>query len=426
MAFANQPLYLGLDAGTSGIRVACVDARGKSVASASTRYLDKREARSPAAWKAAVLEVLDDIAGKIGMDAVAGIAVDGQSGTALLCDDEGLPLSEPLFYNEPASAEIIAALSSDLDIGTADVPATLGRLTELWSVNKPKHFRAIHQADWIAGLFCQRFDFSDENNALKAGYDPEAGDWGFDSACLPFPAIALPKVYAPATDVGGVTDNFRQEFGLSEECRIFTGTTDGTAGFLAASGLEQLKPGTAVTSLGTTMVIKSINAKRVDMPGFGIYSHKLFENWIAGGASNTGGGALLKHFSASEMTTLSTQIDPMTQSDLDYYPLVTTGERFPVTDPDMTDRSSPRPDDAALFLAGLFESIARIEKRGFDVLQDYGVPYPSRVMTVGGGSRNETWLKIRARVLKTEVVAATETEAAYGAALIALKGGQSR
>ena len=35
----------------------------------------------------------------------------------------------------------------------------------------------IHQADWIAGHFSGRFDVSDENNALKTGYDPVARRW---------------------------------------------------------------------------------------------------------------------------------------------------------------------------------------------------------------------------------------------------------
>jgi len=130
----------------------------------------------------------------------------------------------------------------------------------------------------------------------------------------------------------------------------------------------------------------------------------------------------LRHFTVEEMVELSTQIDPDVETGLDFYPLVSKGERFPVNDPELADRTSPRPDDPALFLAGLLESIARIEKRGFDLMQAYGVPYPTLVKTVGGGSRNDVWLKIRERVLGAKVIAAEMTEPAYGAALIALRG----
>jgi len=402
----RSPHFLGLDAGTSGMRGVCIDGRGEIVADAKVSYADDVEARSPAAWKTGLFKLLEDISGQVALDGVDGVAVDGQSGTVLLCDDAGAPMSPPMFYNEPPS-----------DTG---VPPTLGRVLDLWAAHQPAGFRVVHQADWLAGLLCGRFDFSDETNALKLGYDPSSKGWSFDDAALPFDASALPRVTAPATPVGPAT----QGLGFSNFCQVFSGATDGMAGFIAASGLDDLTPGTAVTSLGTTLVLKSISASRVDVAEYGVYSHKLFDNWVAGGASNSGGGALLRHFTAAQMTELSTRIDPDVATGLDYYPLLSTGERFPLNDAGMSDRTSPRPDDDAEFLAGLFESIARIEKRGFDLLRDYGVPYPQVVKTVGGGSRNEVWQRIRQRVLGTEVVAAEQAEAAYGAALLALCGGR--
>lgn len=46
------------------------------------------------------------------------------------------------------------------------------------------------------------------------------------------------------------------------------------------------------------------------------------------------------------------------------------------------------------------------------------------MFTAGGGSKNEKWTKIRERVLGLPVSRASQTEAAYGAALLALKGAQ--
>lgn len=44
------------------------------------------------------------------------------------------------------------------------------------------------------------------------------------------------------------------------------------------------------------------------------------------------------------------------------------------------------------------------------------------VFTAGGGAKNDKWTKIRERVLGLPVSPAVHTEAAYGAALLALKG----
>ena len=55
-------------------------------------------------------------------------------------------------------------------------------------------------------------------------------------------------------------------------------------------------------------------------------------------------------------------------------------------------------------------------------MQAHGVPYPTLIKTSGGGSQNPVWLKVRERILGTKVIAAAETEPAFGAALIALHG----
>lgn len=46
------------------------------------------------------------------------------------------------------------------------------------------------------------------------------------------------------------------------------------------------------------------------------------------------------------------------------------------------------------------------------------------MFTAGGGAKNKQWIKIRERVLGLPVSSALQTEAAYGAALLALKGAQ--
>lgn len=63
------------------------------------------------------------------------------------------------------------------------------------------------------------------------------------------------------------------------------GTTDSIAAFLAA-GVDA--PGQAVTSLGSTLAIKLLSETRVDDARYGVYSHRLGDSWLVGGASNTG------------------------------------------------------------------------------------------------------------------------------------------
>lgn len=93
-----------------------------------------------------------------------------------------------------------------------------------------------------------------------------------------------------------------------------------------------------MTSLGSTLAIKLLSTTRIEDARFGVYSHRLDDKWLVGGASNTGGAVLRQLFSDDQLENLSMQIDPMEASPLDYYPLPTQGERFPISDPKMAPR----------------------------------------------------------------------------------------
>ena len=90
--------------------------------------------------------------------------------------------------------------------------------------------------------------------------------------------------------------------------------------------------------MGSTLAIKLLSTSRVDDARYGVYSHRLDDRWLVGGASNTGGAVLLQIFTDEQLENLSEQINPMKTSPLDYYPLPTVGERFPVADPKMVPR----------------------------------------------------------------------------------------
>nr|GFC55682.1 xylulose kinase-1 [Tanacetum cinerariifolium]GFC90055.1 xylulose kinase-1 [Tanacetum cinerariifolium] len=93
-----------------------------------------------------------------------------------------------------------------------------------------------------------------------------------------------------------------------------------------------------VTSLGSTPAIKLLSTTRIEDARFRVYSHRLDDKWLVGGASNTGGAVLCQLFSDEQLENLSKQIDPMKPSLLDYYLIPTEGERFPIADPKFVPR----------------------------------------------------------------------------------------
>lgn len=300
--------------------------------------------------------------------------------------------------------------------------STLCKLVSWWNtVDSNKESAALlHQADWLLWLLHGNLGVTDYNNALKVGYDPELDSYPPWLLSQSYSQL-LPSVKAPGTPIGILKEDIRTQYGFAKDCVVCTGTTDSIAAFLAA---RATKPGKAVTSLGSTLAIKLLSTSRVDDARYGVYSHRLDDKWLVGGASNTGGAVLRQIFTDEQLENLSEQINPMKTSTLDYYPLPTVGERFPMADPKMAPRLHPRPESDVEYLHGILESIARIEAKAYSLLKDLGATQVEEVFTAGGGAKNEKWTKIRERVLGLPVSRAIQTEAAYGAALLALKGAQ--
>lgn len=421
-------LALGIDIGTSAVRSAVVDESGNVVAGARAPHRSQTSGRIDAdLWWAAVSDCLaaqvsELRSADIAPSEIGAAAVDGTSGSLVLVDRDLRPVTRALLYNdagfdEEAARIAVHAPDPHVTRGPASALARALRLQAEDTEGKAAHL--CHQADFIAARLMGRGGFSDHGNALKTGFDPAGTDWPDWITRIGLPAHLLPRVQPCGSPFGEIDPSVAAAFGLSPRLTIHAGTTDSVAAFVAtgANGV-----GAAVTSLGTTLAVKLLSPARIDAPELGLYSHRLSDCWLAGGASNTGGGVLLAHFTPERMAALSARIDPESDSGLDYYPLLRPGERFPVNDPDLAPRLTPRPEDDALFLKGLFEGIARIERQAYEALAALGAVRPTRILTAGGGSANPVWQRIRSRILGIDVTRAERDEAAVGAALLALNG----
>jgi len=411
--------YLGLDFGTSGAR-ACVIGGDKSVVwEQRVAYADSAN-QTPSDWRSALHTLLSalpkHIAGQL-----QGLAIDGTSGTVLLCDAELTPVSPALLYHDQRAQLQAAQLKTIAPNGHNVCNASSGLSKFLWLTQQDGIEHAayfLHQADWLTALLSGQAGSSDYHNALKTGYDVEHLCWPDWVLALPH-AHLLPNVLAPGAIIGNIRPDIAAHFGIHPRCAVHAGTTDSNAAFIASATTEI---GTGVTSLGSTLVLKQLSAQRIEAPEYGVYSHRYGDLWLVGGASNAGAAVLRHYFDDAQLAALSAQIDPLRDSPLDYYPLTKPGERFPVNDSSLAPRLSPRPADDAEFLHGLLESLARIEARGYGLLAELGASPLRRVETAGGGARNPVWMHIRQRMLGVPVARAAHTEAAYGAALLARDG----
>jgi sugar (pentulose or hexulose) kinase len=147
----------------------------------------------------------------------------------------------------------------------------------------------------------------------------------------------------------------------------------------------------------------------------------LADKWLVGGASNTGGSVLKKFFNNEELHSLSSLIS-LNNRVPDYYPLLTKGERFPISDAELAPRLSPRPNSDVEFLHGMLAGMAKIEQQAYQVLEDAGASSVTSIRTVGGSAVNLVWQALRQQHILVPFIAAEHTEAAFGAACLAKNG----
>lgn len=415
---------LGIDIGTSGIRAAIVSPQNDLLHSAHVdmpfpQRSGENSEQSPEIWQTALTHLLTKLSKETELSLVRHIVADATSSTVLLIDENLIPVTSALMYDDSRSkkqAEIIKTVAAD-NTGAQGATSTLAKV--MWleeSHTSKKNYRIYHQIDWLNSFFTQTLVPTDANNALKLGYDVMTRCWPDWVANLL--QTSLPKVVMPGSVIGTISPSVAEQYYLSSKVTIHAGTTDSIAAFLA-SGANQM--GDATTSLGSTLSLKLLSKTPVFSPSQGVYSHMLGHSWLVGGASNTGGAVLLKHFSIDQIIDLLEDIDCHTETALNYYPLASQGERFPICDSHMQPKISPRPEQDGEFLKGLIEGLVAVEKLGYQTLEDLGASKVKKVYATGGGTKNTVWMKIREKNLGYKTPKAAYIDAAFGVTQLLIK-----
>lgn len=423
-----SPVYLGIDIGTTGIRASVIDEDKNEIFTqridlAATTPVDGKSEQSPQIWLQHLHQLLTDVSTQLKvLDAaikINAIAIDGTSSTLIACRKDGTALSPALMYNDQQSHQqaLLIKQTAPLDSAVHGASSSLAKALNLLQ-RYPETEIFCHQADWLASSLTGKYGISDENNCLKLGYDSSTQRWP-DWLKEFLPLKLLPEVVSPGTVIGEVKQELTDKYGLDKRCKVVAGTTDSNAAVLA-TGASQI--GDAVTSLGSTLVLKLFTDKPLFDAESGIYSHRINGFWLVGGASNSGGATLLQHFTSRQLDDMTPLLRPEKKTGLQYYPLPATGERFPVNDSSKQSIVEPRPESDIEFFQGLLEGIAHIEADGYKKLEALGAAPVKNIVTAGGGSKNQAWNIIREQMTGVKVSTAANSEASYGSALLAKQG----
>ncbi|HQR81889.1 MAG TPA: FGGY family carbohydrate kinase [Thiotrichales bacterium] len=391
MNSANR-MAIGIDCGTSGVRAVAVNSCQQILAESALALTEQ----TPAHWWKTTLSVLDDLFSQLHQTVVlasyqVAISLDATSSSLFLISRDGIPLTPVLMYYD-ACSNMASAIRSQLgsNSGAQGAQSSLAK--------------ALTLADSLA---------------KQIPHDTVLHQW--EKATLELIGQAhLPKVVAPATLIGDLKEALRERWQLPTSTQLASGTTDSIAAFLATGASM---PGDAVISLGSTLAFKLLTHQPYFDAEKGIYSHRLWNQWLVGGASNAGGACLLQAFELSQLQLLAQQSLVQPSPVPDYYPLPSQrcGERFPVNDPHLCAPSLPHTLDASERFSTLVHGLVAIEQLGWQRLSE-GCEQPiTRLYACGGGNKNPAWAGLRKATLTMPHAHPLSEQAAVGAAMLALR-----
>ena len=377
---------------------------------------------NPAGWRIGLIALCHQLPQAI-RASIGAIAIDGTSGTLLLCRPNGElasgELGLALAYSQACpehKAEAGAMAGEDSPAASAS-----GSLTRALRLLGSAHHLGLagpwllrHQADWLMGWLLGDWRWGEEGNNLRLGWDLQGQCWAGSIGSQPW-SSALPEICSSGGRLGPIALASAEALGLSPSCQVVAGSTDANAGVLAASPAT----GEGIAVLGTTLVLKQFSPRPIQGPG--ISCHRVAGQWLVGGASNGGAGILRRFFSDSQIAELSRQINPSQATGLQLRPLPSPGDRFPVDDPELKPVLEPRPISDARYLQALLEGLTALEAAGWAKLQALGAPPVQRVISLGGGARNPQWRSLRERVLGIPVHNRPHYTAALGMAKLAAR-----
>ena len=393
-----QEVFLGIDFATQSSRAVLIDTKSKIYARISrdlapvVRGDDGRLTQDTASWTRAIDELLQEIIGiaKEQNLVIAGMCISATSGTFVVTSQVGIPIAPAAMYNDGRASNPLARAKKIIE--------EVGAGQYLFA-HTPE-FLVAHLTG--APLPAIATDWS---HALKTGVDLNSQQWNADaeekSAVL---SLTLPAVVAPGTLLGTSTLG---------DIPIYAGMTDGCT---AQISVGSTSVGSAVSTLGTTLVLKVVGDTEISGPGF--YSHLLPTNrWLAGAASNLGGISFEKY--KSEIKDWDSKAAAHGPATFATYPLVAPGERFPIANSTMSALSSGVARDDVDQYRAILEGIAFAERLAYETLSAAGAVIKGAIFTVGGGSRSLIWSSIRATILQRPIAIVENSGSDIGAAMIA-------
>jgi len=431
-------MYLGIDLGTSEVKLLLLDGQGHIIGTAgSALTLSAPEPlwseQNPADWWSATGTAVAQLraAHPMAFAAVRGIGLSGQMHGAVLLDAQDKILRPAILWNDgrchAECAELEAAAPRLHDIaGNLAMPGfTAPKL--LWvRKHEPELFERVASVllpkDWLR-LQLTGDKVSDPSDAAGTLWlDVARRDWSDELlAATGLTRAHMPRLVEASAPSGVLRPELAKAWGLGAEVIVAGGAGDNAA---SAIGIGATQPGDGFISLGTSGVLFVVNDRYRPNPASAVHAfcHALPQRWHQMSVMLSA-ASCLRWFctlvGADEATLLAELAADDSAVNAPLFLPYLAGERTPHNDPfapgvfhglkAQTNRADCTYAVLEGVAFGLADGLAALRAAGTEVRQ---------LSLVGGGSRSSYWAQLIADALDVEVVvhAGSEAGGALGAA----------
>ena len=417
-------LYIGVDLGTSAVKLLLMDEQGQIKNVVSKEYpLEFPQPgwsqQNPEDWRKAIMEGIPELlTGFRGTD-VAGIGCGGQMHGLVILDENDYVIRPAILWNDGRTAKQVDYLNneigkerlSELTANIAFAGFTAPKI--LWvKENEPENFNKIAKImlpkDYINYVLTgvHSCDYSDASGMLLL--DVQHKRWSREM--LDICGISenqMPKLFESYECIGTVKPEIATILGLGENVKVAAGAGDNAA---AAVGTGVVGEGGCNISLGTsgTVFISSRN--------FGVDQNNALHAFAHADGGYHLMGCMLSAASCNkwlmdeiyQTSDYAAEQAPITQDKLGenhvYFLPYLMGERSPINDTNARGTFIGMTMDTtrADLTQAVLEGVAFAIRDSVEVARSLGITISSSKIC-GGGAKSPLWKKMIANILNAEL-----------------------
>lgn len=435
-------LYIGVDLGTSAVKLLLMDETGKIHNIVSKEYPISFphpgwSEQNPEDWFAESMEGMKELIAECDKSQVAGIGFGGQMHGLVALDAEdqvirpailwndGRTTKETEYLNEEIGRETLSKYTANIAFAGFTAPKILwmkenepDKFARISKIMLPKDYLAYR----LSGVHCT--DYSDASGMLLLDVEHKCWSKEMIGICG-ISEEQLPKLFESYEVVGTLKGEIASELGLSEQVKVVAGAGDNAA---AAVGTGTVGEGKCNISLGTsgTIFISSKN--------FGVDEHNALHSFDHADGNYHLMGCMLSAASCNkwwmdevlrtkEYGEEQKKITKLGENNVFYLPYL-MGERSPHNDPKARATFTGMTMDTTRedMTQAVLEGVAFGLRDSLEVARNLGIKI-ERTKICGGGAKSPLWKKIIANVMNLKVdVIESEEGPGYGGAMLAAVG----